>query len=180
VARNRRRIDRVLARVDGHSEWGVRVTFDERAADRGDGSRNGRPTRPETGAAYLSRKRDLRDLAQTRFARARSSATGLYRAMAREVTAARRHKATEQAAGSRVLVDAAFLVPVRRAAAFRSALRREARALETAGCSVAVTGPWPPYNFVGTPRVTPSPGRKPGGRKAARRVTKRPSVRHEA
>src|SRR5688572_31807962 len=32
VARERRRIDRILARLEGQLEWGLRLSFDERAA----------------------------------------------------------------------------------------------------------------------------------------------------
>ena len=55
----------------------------------------------------------------------------------------------EQAApGSRLLLDAAFLVPRRRATAFRSALKKNARLLDAPGVVVSMTGPWPPYNFI--------------------------------
>ena len=73
--------------------------------------------------------------------------------MSREATEARRRQATEQATpGSRLLLDAAFLVPSRRANAFRGALRRRARSLSGSGLVVSLTGPWPPYNFVDPPR----------------------------
>jgi hypothetical protein len=52
------------------------------------------------------------------------------------------------APGSRLLLDAAFLVPVRRAGAFRALQRKQARAFRTAGIVVSLTGPWPPYNFI--------------------------------
>jgi hypothetical protein len=69
--------------------------------------------------------------------------------MSREATEARRRRATEQATpGSRLLLDAAFLVPTRRVSAFRNALRRHARQLSGSGLVVSLTGPWPPYNFV--------------------------------
>lgn len=151
VRRDRRAIDRVLARVEGQVEWGLRLTFDEQAA------RQARPPRsrvaaPVSGSAYLQRKRDLLQVDRSTLVAARSQANRLYRVMTREATRARRRTETEQAApGSRLLLDAAFLVPSRRAASFRAALRKHARALDAAGLVVSLTGPWPPYNFIGSP-----------------------------
>jgi hypothetical protein len=103
----------------------------------------------ESGAAYLARKRDLRDVTRVQLAGARRAAERLYRAMARQATAARRRRSTEQMApGSRLLLDAAFLVPGRRAGAFRRELRRQAGDLSGSGLVVSLTGPWPPYNFI--------------------------------
>lgn len=152
VRRNRRSIDRVLARVERMVEWGVRLTFDQKAvtepATEGVRARV-RPRTAETGAGYLVRKRDMRDFHRVRLANARTRGNRLYRALARTATAARRRSSTEQAAaGSGLLVDAAFLVPARGGAAFRAVLRRESRDLGDAGVAVLLTGPWPPYNFI--------------------------------
>jgi hypothetical protein len=153
VTRNARRIERVLARVDRQLEWGVRLTFDESAAASAPaglrGPRRSALASRETGAAYLSRKKDLRDRTGLQLARARSAGERWYRAIAREATAAHRRKAMEGTArGSRLIVDAAFLVPARRSTAFQAQVRRQARDLTAAGVAVALSGPWPPYNFV--------------------------------
>jgi hypothetical protein len=144
VRRDRPRINRILTRVERQLEWGLRLTFDEKAALAGR-----TPSPDASGSAYLARKRDQLSDARLRLTEARAEADRLYRAMTREATDARRRAATEEAApGSRLLLDAAFLVPRRRSAAFRSALRRNARTLGAAGIVVSLTGPWPPYNFV--------------------------------
>ena len=168
VTRHARGIARVLARVDRQLEWGVRLTFDERAgigaasqtesqveghvarhASRARSTRSTLARHEETGSAYLTRKKDQRDRARLLLARARSAGERWYRSMARQATAAHRCKAVEQAASdSRLIVDAAFLIPARRATAFRAEVRRQARDLSMAGVAVALTGPWPPYNFV--------------------------------
>jgi hypothetical protein len=170
VADERRRVDRILARFERQLEWGLRLSFDERAAREAveDSHRSGRSRRgapAESGAAYLSRKRDLFDVTRVQLTAARTAADRLYRAMSREATEARRRRSTEQAApGSRLLLDAAFLVPIRRAGAFRTALRQQARKLSASGLVVSLTGPWPPYNFVDQP-----PSRAGGAKKAARK-----------
>ena len=170
VRRDRARIERILTRVERQLEWGLRLTFDEKAAresveqahrrgaatESGSGRSSDRPG--TSGADYLTRKRDLLDVTRVQLTAAKTAADRLYRAMSREATDARRRTATEQAApGSRLLLDAAFLVPARKAGAFRSALRRNARKLEATGIVVSLTGPWPPYNFLDPP---PSAARK--------------------
>ena len=67
----------------------------------------------------------------------------------RVATAAQRRTSLERAAaGSRLLLDAAFLVAVAKSGAFRSAARERMRDLRTLGVTMSLTGPWPPYNFV--------------------------------
>jgi hypothetical protein len=69
--------------------------------------------------------------------------------MSRLATAAQRRTSLERAApGSRLLLDAAFLVPVAKSGAFRSAARQRMRDLRALGVAMSLTGPWPPYNFV--------------------------------
>jgi hypothetical protein len=155
------------------------LSFDERGArqavedsHRSRGTRRG--VKAESGAAYLSRKRDLFDVTRVQLAAARTAADRLYRAMSREATEARRRRSTEQAApGSRLLLDAAFLVPTRRAGAFRRALRQHARTLSGSGLVVSLTGPWPPYNFVDHPRRRAGGAKKSARKRAGSRVRAR-------
>jgi gas vesicle protein GvpL/GvpF len=145
VTKDRRRLRGILKRIEGQVEWGLRLTWDEQAArdivERGH-------VRPTSGAEFLARKRDLRDVNRVQFRDARGEADRLYRALAREATDARRRSATEQAApGSRLLLDAAFLVP-RKGGTFRTVLLRNTKTLGKAGVVVSLTGPWPPYNFI--------------------------------
>ena len=153
VRRDRRRIASILTRVERHAEWGLRLTFDERAARSASRKAGGRPARSaaadRVGTAYLTRKREQRDLRQRRLADAKADADRLYRTMSRAAAAAVRRSATEQAVpGSRLVLDAAFLVPRTKATVFRSLLRRHARSLGSSGFVVSLTGPWPPYNFI--------------------------------
>ena len=151
IAGRRRRLDRLLLRVERRHEWGLRVMLDEGAA-RGAGETpvpgSGRGRTPESGAAYLARKR--RELAgnRDRLARARAEGNRLYRELAREASAAvKRAGVVPDGASARLVVDAAFLVPVARTGAFRTAVRRHARGLDKS-LVVSLTGPWPPYTFV--------------------------------
>jgi hypothetical protein len=102
-----------------------------------------------SGADYLVGKRNQRDQSRVLLQRARADASRLYRTIAGQASQARRRSDVERTApGSRLLLDAAFLVPARRTRAFQAVVRRHAGALERAGISVSLTGPWPPYNFI--------------------------------
>jgi hypothetical protein len=69
--------------------------------------------------------------------------------MGRRAAAAQRRTSLERAApGSRLLLDAAFLVPAARSGAFKTAMRQHARDLRASGVEVSLTGPWPAYNFI--------------------------------
>jgi hypothetical protein len=48
----------------------------------------------------------------------------------------------------RLVLDAAFLVPAARVTAFRAAVKRAVKPLPDCD-EVTLTGPWPPYSFVG-------------------------------
>jgi hypothetical protein len=164
VQRERRRIERILSRIEKHLEWGVRLTFDEKAAREAVERAHSRTTKAQkkrkTGATrtvmvrgsdYLTRKRDLLNVNRAQLAQARTEANRLYRALAQGATEARRRSDTEQAApGSRLLLDAAFLVPARQSTAFKSALQKKVRTLDGTGLVVSLTGPWPAYNFIGS------------------------------
>ena len=146
-------VTRKSAARAGDQKRAARAGDQERAARAGDQERAARAftarEKAASGAAYLAHKRDQLDLARTRLKKARSEANRMYKAVSREATGARRRTATEQAApGSRLVLDAAFLVPARRAAGFRAAVGRKARPLKRAGLTVSLTGPWPAYNFI--------------------------------
>jgi hypothetical protein len=152
VRADRLRIARILKRVDRKVEWGLRLTWDEKTARETVERKHMRRSGPREGSAYLARKRDIQDVNKAQLAAARVEAGRLYKKIAREAADALRRTSMERAApGSRLLLDAAFLVPATRAAAFRAALRKHARPLRGSGVAVSLTGPWPPYNFVSPP-----------------------------
>ena len=148
VRRTQPEIEGILARIERHVEWGLRLTWDEQAARLAAELRHA-DSGAASGAAYLSRKRDLLGVRRTEWATARTAADHLYQAMGRGAAAARRHNKTEEAAtNSRVLLDAAFLVRAEEADAFRELLEQQERGLGQSGIVASLTGPWPPYNFI--------------------------------
>jgi len=149
VGRDRRRIGRILARIGGHLEWGLRVTLNSPVPESAPRTTRHRGLIPRSGAEYLSHKRDVRQRGRTRLERARRDAERAYRAIRQTAVAARRRTEVEQAApGSPVVLYAAFLVRAGSRRAFQASVRRHTRPLERAGMTVSLTGPWPAYNFI--------------------------------
>jgi len=145
VTRMRRKLDTLLRRVSGRQEWGLRVTLDERRAlARATGSGDGASA---SGTAFLLRKKAEKDAAQRLAAQARVEADRLFDHFAGRADDARRRSPGADTPG-RLLLEAAFLVPVARARAFRAEIARRARALAPDGYDLNLSGPWPPYSFV--------------------------------
>jgi Gas vesicle synthesis protein GvpL/GvpF len=146
VRRERSRIARLLKRVDGHLEWGVRVALDP--AYR-------LPVKRRTagvvapGIAYLALKKAQRDHATELVKRARTTVADLYDRLQVQASASKRRAATElPAKGGPLLLDAAFLVPRSRSAKFRALVGRQSNALASHGYQLIMSGPWPPYTFI--------------------------------
>ena len=153
IRRSRPRLARVLARVAGRQEWGVRLVLDAapaRAAARRPAGRA--PARAGAGTRFLLGKQAEQAAARRRVAGAGREADRVFRRLRSQAEDARRRPPVESPAGTRLLLDAAFLVPARRAAAFGAAVRAVAARLAGQGYRLTLTGPWPPYSFVGARR----------------------------
>jgi hypothetical protein len=146
------RVRRVLERVTGRAEWGVRIRLDaalvkkrvaKRPAPAGAGG--------SAGTKFLLAKKQERDVARDVVREGRAAVEEAYEALANVADATRRRPAGELE-GTRVVLDAALLVPSGRLSSFKRLARRAASGLATRGYRLSVTGPWPAYNFVGDGR----------------------------
>ena len=151
IARQRRRIDKVVERIEGREEWGLRVTLDELSAlDRA--MTEAQSAAPgSSGAAFLLRKKKQQDAARELLNNARSRADGLFEELSARADDARRRPPPPGEIGKRVLLDAAFLLRRAKAKPFQAAVRAQAKKLGDLGYQLTLTGPWPPYNFVVDP-----------------------------
>jgi hypothetical protein len=144
IAETRRRSERLIAlfaKLQGCEEWGVRIMRGpSRPAVKGDG-------KPATGAAFLAARKRARDES---LAAQRDSAQAAADAYAELALLAADHRRRQQEASGVIppLLDAAFLVPVRRRARFRAVAERAAENVLERGGRLTLTGPWPAYNFV--------------------------------
>lgn len=145
----RRQLSAVIRRIRGCQEWGVRVT---RSVQR--------PVRPartgtiRSGAAFLAAKRQARDDAHDQSAKLIAAADGVVSTLGRLARRSKRRLPPDSATTPPVL-EAAFLVPRNRSVRFKAAARQAARRCRAAGGDLALTGPWPAYNFIddGEPRA---------------------------
>ena len=139
----RAELKRVFARLEGCEEWGVRVLRSERQKPAT------ATARPSTGTAFLAARKQARDDARTAMLAAATAADAVYASLA-EIAAEHRRRTSEAPGVVAPLLDAAFLVPTRRRARFQSAAQKVARQVSETGAQMTLTGPWPPYNFVGS------------------------------
>lgn len=149
IARLRSAIDRTVARVAGRQEWGVRVHLDEARARRAQRARAVKATAGVTsGTRFLMLKKQEQQALREALARGRADVDATFEALAQWADDARR-RPPDDVEGTRLVLDAAFLLAPRRVAAFRRTARERATRLAPHGYRLTLSGPWPPYNFVG-------------------------------
>jgi hypothetical protein len=147
VRAQRARIASLVKRVANHQEWGIRVVLDRTLAAAL--SKKKVATRSSSGLSYLRQKKAQRDAATQLASHARDTVADLFDRLAARAGDAKRRAASEwPVQGGPLLLDAAFLVPRARSAAFKALAARESKALARHGYGLTVTGPWPPYTFV--------------------------------
>lgn len=150
----------LLARLEGHVEWGVKVYADPREAAAGTaaessggaGAASGSP-----GRAYLQQRRRQRTTHRDTYRAAGAVAERVTELADGIATAkvAHRPQQGELAAGpGENTANDAYLVPASRGEDFRAAIGGIAE--DVPGVRVEVTGPWAPYSFA-TPPSAPQP-----------------------
>jgi len=148
VAKQRKRIDRLVQRIEGREEWGLRVLMDEMAALRRAGDEARAVSAGAPGATFLLRKKKEHEAARELIDHARDRADALFDRLAAKADDARRRPPPPGEIGKRVLLDAAFLLPRKRSKAFQALVRGEAKKLADRDYQLTLTGPWPAYTFV--------------------------------
>jgi hypothetical protein len=141
MQRRSRRLTSVFAKLQGCEEWGVRIMRGpSRSAVKGD-------DRPASGTAFLTARKRARDESVAALRDSARAADDVYAVLA-EIAADHRRRQQEASGVIPPLLDAAFLVPVRRRARFRAVAERAAEDVLQRGGRLTLTGPWPAYNFV--------------------------------
>jgi hypothetical protein len=147
----RERLARVLAKVAGAAEWGVRVHFDahrgRRAAEPATSAAAGEPV---SGRDFLRRKKAAQEAARNRAGETSAAVETAFDALSHHAAEARRREPMSPMSpesGPRLLLDAAFLVSTERTDEFERAVQAAAERLAASACEVTLTGPWPPYSF---------------------------------
>jgi hypothetical protein len=146
VRKMKKSLDKVVGRIEGCDEWGLRVLFDEGRANAVNAKRAARPT---SGTSFLQRKRQLDDERRTVAHAAHEEVDDLYARLARAAKRALRRPAPNRELAGRVLLDAVFLVQRNETKKFKATVGAKAKELVKGGFAVSLTGPWPAYSFIG-------------------------------
>lgn len=145
------RLGAVLERVGGCREWGVRARFrgprDDQEASESAGDEG--EERPASGTEFLRRKKERRDAGRSASRKAREGLEQAFRELSEAAADARRLPIPAADGPAPVLLDAVFLVPEQDREGFERAVDRVGSSLAERHVDITLTGPWPPYNFVG-------------------------------
>ena len=148
VASQRKRIDRLIERLEGREEWGLRILLDEARAVRRAANEAQTEAPGASGTAFLLRKKKQQDAARDAIAQGQKRSAVLFDELSALADDARRRAPPPGPVGQRILLDAAFLVPRGKLRSFQSRAKKAAASLAKEGYDLTLTGPWPPYNFV--------------------------------
>lgn len=144
VAARRASIARVMKRIAGCEEWGIRVTR---------GTAAPAPARirsaSTSGAAFLAARKAARDATSNARAAAAAAGENAFNALSRHARDAKARDRRAEPGTNPPVLEAAFLVPLSARAKFNAEARRQAAACAAGGADLTLTGPWPAYNFVG-------------------------------
>lgn len=150
--RRRRGLARLLSSLAGREEWGVRVSVDPGRLRRRIREHAARTTPGlPAGTGFLVQRQQEQRAVRGSLDEARQTAQDVFDALA--ALSDRAHRRDPAAVeGASLLLDGAFLVERSRAGEFTEAARALAGRHAPDGVRVVLTGPWPPYNFLDSPR----------------------------
>jgi pyruvate/2-oxoglutarate dehydrogenase complex dihydrolipoamide acyltransferase (E2) component len=138
---------RILDRLAGRVEWGVKVYLEPEAEPAEPAPA---AAKPASGRDYLRRRRERSHAQEDKWQRAERFAQALHERLIGQAEDARIHapqnSALSAAPGQNVL-NAAYLVPRRRSEEFVELVDRTKD--EEPGIRVELTGPWAAYSFTG-------------------------------
>jgi hypothetical protein len=150
VAKMKKDLSRVVARIAGCDEWGLRILFDEAAAVKKKERAQAKAAAkaPVSGTGFLLRKKAQEETRRVLTTEAKEEVDDLFARLERTSKKAVRRPPPNRELAGRVLLDAVFLVPKKVAPAFKGEVAGSAKELAREGYHVTLTGPWPAYSFI--------------------------------
>jgi hypothetical protein len=155
VRKMRRSLDRVVERIAGCEEWGLRILRDDaRAARASAAAIEARAPRTASGKApsgkeFLLRKKAIEEEKKTAGTRGLAEIEALYDEVAAVARRSLRRPAPNRDLAGRVLLDAVFLVPTPAVKQVKALVGAAAKKIVGEGFDLTLTGPWPAYSFIG-------------------------------
>jgi hypothetical protein len=146
-----------LARLEGRTEWGVKVLADLAAARAGlaaEGADEAGDAGLSEGRGYLAARRREREADDALDARLRTAVREIHESLAAEAEAALRNPVQHRELSGyegEMLLNGVYLVDDGRTAGFLTRIDALAERHAPLGLTLERTGPWPPYNFVAPP-----------------------------
>jgi hypothetical protein len=140
-------LTRALEELDGRVELGVKAFAAPPPAVAADADAR----EAVSGSDYMARRRRKRDQAADADRARAALAERIHESLGLKAEASRSnpvHAADTARGGGVMLLNGAYLVPREATAAFREHVAALADELRADGVELAVTGPWPPYNFL--------------------------------
>jgi hypothetical protein len=145
LARDREALGAGLDRVRGREEWGVKLIAEQEIEANAAGS-------TPSGREYLAAKGRRRREQDERWSVAADAAAEIHERLAERAAAATLLPPQSRELSSRggeMVLNGAYLVDAPRVDEFRATAAQLAERRRPLGLQLELTGPWPPYNFVG-------------------------------
>jgi hypothetical protein len=150
VRKMKRGLDKVVAKIAGCEEWGLRILFDETRAAKVNATKvAAAPKLPVTGTGFLLRKKAHEESRRRLTSQAKHEVDDLFVRLDRTAKSSVRRPPLNRELAGQVMLDAVFLVPAGRVEKFKSTVASSAQELADDGYHVTLTGPWPAYSFIG-------------------------------
>jgi hypothetical protein len=153
LTRSEGAFERVLDRVAGAHEWGVKLFADPdaccaSAADApGIAALKAEIAATSPGKAFFLAKTLRAAIEDELRGRLALQVEGVHRRLAAATRDAAPNPIRQTGAGPRLILDAAYLVETGQVAAFHRSLATLGETLAAEGFALKLTGPWPPYSF---------------------------------
>ncbi len=153
LTRSEGAFERVLDRVAGAQEWGVKLFADPdacraSAADApGIAALKAEIAAASPGKAFFLAKTLRAAIEDELRGRLALQVEGVHRRLAATARDAALNPIRQTGAGPRLILDAAYLVETGEVAAFHRSLAALGETLGPEGFALKLTGPWPPYSF---------------------------------
>ncbi len=150
VRKLKRSLDRVVDRIAGCDEWGLRVLCDPaRAASAANAAEtlSNDSADSVSGTSFLRRKKAFDDERRRAVARRAATVDELYERVAKHARDAHR-RAVPSELGAGIALDSVFLVPRESVKKLKATVAAWARSVVDDGFEVNLSGPWPVYSFI--------------------------------